>query len=253
MQRRGELTILGVIPARLNATRLPRKVLRPICGQAMLHYVFARARRSELLSDLVVATDSKEVYDYCAQNQIKALMTSSRHASGTDRVHEVTQTWPADIYVNIQGDEPMIRPEHLQVLLQPFLKDASVQVTTLKTPVGLEEAQDPNCVKVVTDKEGKALYFSRYAIPYNRDQATRPGWFKHLGIYAYTRSALDRFHRLPPSRLEQAERLEQLRFLEHGIPIYVAETPHDTIGVDTEKDLLRVERYFQELDPSDRL
>lgn len=253
MQRRGELTILGVIPARLNATRLPGKVLRPICGQAMLHHVFARARRSELLSDLVVATDSKEVYDYCARNQIKVLMTSSRHASGTDRIHEVMQTWPADIYVNIQGDEPMIRPEHLRALLEPFLKDTSVQVTTLKTLISLKEAQDPNCVKVVTDKDGRALYFSRCAIPYNRDQTTGANYFKHLGIYAYTRSALDSFHQLPPSRLEQAEKLEQLRFLEHGIPIHVAETPHDTIGVDTEEDLLRVERYFQGLDPSDRV
>jgi len=242
-----------VIPARLNATRLPGKVLRPICGRAMLHHVFARARRSELLSDLVVATDSKEVYDYCARNQIKVLMTSSGHASGTDRVHEVMETWPADIYVNIQGDEPMIRREHLQALLQPFPKEASVQVTTLKTPVGLEEAQNPNCVKVVTDKDGKALYFSRYAIPYNRGQAAGARWFKHLGIYAYTRSALGRFHRLPPSRLEQAEKLEQLRFLEHGIPIHVVQTEYDTIGVDTEEDLARVERYFQDLESSERI
>ena len=250
MQGKAKLMILGVIPARLNATRLPGKVLRPICGRPMLHHVFTRASRSDLLGDLIVATDSKEVYDYCARNQIKVLMTSSRHASGTDRIHEVMQALPADIYVNIQGDEPMIRPEHLQALLQPFQKDASIQVTTLKTPIGVEEAQNPNCVKVVTDKDGKALYFSRSAIPYNRDQAASPPYFKHLGIYAYTRPALDRFHQLPPSRLEQAEKLEQLRFLEHGIPIHVAETPHDTIGVDTEEDLLRVERYFQRLDPS---
>jgi len=121
----------------------------------------------------------------------------------------------------------------------------------LKTPIGVEEAESPNCVKVVTDKNGKALYFSRSAIPYNRDEATSARHFKHLGVYAYTHSALDRFHRLPPSQLEQAERLEQLRFLENGIPIHVAETQHDTIGVDTEEDLLRVERYFQDLDPSE--
>jgi 3-deoxy-manno-octulosonate cytidylyltransferase (CMP-KDO synthetase) len=252
MQGKAKLMILGVIPARLSATRLPGKVLRPICGKPMLHHVFSRASRSDLLGDLIVATDSKEVYDYCARNQIKVLMTSSRHASGTDRIHEVMHALPADIYVNIQGDEPMIGPEHLQALLQPFQKDASIQVTTLKTLIGVEEAQDPNCVKVVTDKDGKALYFSRYAIPYNRDQAASPTYFKHLGMYAYTRSALDRFHQLPPSRLEQTEKLEQLRFLEHGIPIHVAETPHDTIGVDTEEDLLRVERYFQGLDPSGR-
>ncbi len=243
--------ILGVIPARLNSTRLPGKVLRPICGRPMLHHVFARAGRSELLGDLLVATDSKEVYDYCARNQIKVHMTSSQHTSGTDRVHEIMQSLPADIYVNIQGDEPMIRREHLQALLEPFLKTAPVQVTTLKTPISAEEAHNPHCVKVVTDQPGKALYFSRSTIPFNRDLATEPSYFKHLGIYAYTRSALDRFHGLPPSPLEQAEKLEQLRFLEHGIPIHVAETPYDTIGVDTEDDLRRVEQYFQHLDPSE--
>lgn len=251
MERPGGLVILGVIPARLNSTRLPRKVLRPICGRPMLHHVFARASRCELLGDLVVATDSKEVYDYCTQNKIKVRMTSSHHASGTDRIHEVMQILPADIYVNIQGDEPMIRLEHLQALLHPFHEYPSVQVTTLKTPMSAEEAHNPNCVKVVTDAEDKALYFSRSAIPYNRDEATSTGYFKHLGVYAYTHSALDRFHRLTPSPLEQTEKLEQLRFLEHGIPIHVAETPYDTIGVDTEDDFRRVERYFQHLDPSE--
>ena len=252
MQRHEKHVILGVIPARLNSTRLPGKVLRQICGQPMLYRVFVGAGRSELLDDLVVATDSIEVHDYCKQNRMKVLMTSPRHASGTDRVHEVMQTLSADIYVNIQGDEPMIRPEHLQALLQPFLESASVEVTTLKIPMSVEEAHDPNCVKVVTDTDGKALYFSRFAIPYNRDQSQDVTYFKHLGIYAYTRSALDRFHQLPASRLEQAEGLEQLRFLEHGTPIHVSETPYDTIGVDTEEDLLRVERYFQHLDPSER-
>ena len=252
MQHQAKRTILGIIPARLASTRLPSKVLRPICGRPMLHHVFACASRCGLLDDLVVATDAKEVYQYCVENQMKVLMTSSRHASGTDRIHEVMQTLPADIYVNIQGDEPMIRPAHLEALVQPLLQDASIHVSTLKTPIGVEEAYNPNCVKVVTDTTGKALYFSRYAIPYNRDQAPATRYFKHLGLYAYTRSALDRFHQLPPSRLEQAEKLEQLRFLENGIPIYVTETPYDTIGVDTEEDLARVERYFQQLESSAR-
>lgn len=248
MPQHAKRIIVGVIPARLDSTRLPGKVLRPICGRPMLSHVFARAGRCGLLDDLVVATDSKEVYDYCVGNRMKVRMTSSCHASGTDRIHEVMPSLPADIYVNIQGDEPMIRPAHLETLLQPFLKDAAVQVSTLKTPITADEAHNPNCVKVVTDVSGRALYFSRHAIPYNRDQAADTAYFKHLGIYAYTRSALDRFHRLPPSRLEQTERLEQLRFLEHGIPIQVAETPYDTIGVDTEEDLLRVEQYFRNLD-----
>jgi len=253
MQSRLKVAIVGVIPARLNSTRLPRKVLRPICGRPMLHHVFSRASRSELLADLIVATDSVEVYDYCAKNRIKVMMTSERHPSGTDRVYEVSQALPADIYVNIQGDEPMIRSEHLRALLQPFLEDRSIKVTTLKTPVGLDEAGDPNCVKVVTNRQGEALYFSRSAIPYDRERADSATYFKHLGIYAYSQAALERFQQLAPSRLEQTEKLEQLRFLENGISIYVAETPHDTIGVDTEEDLLRVERYFHQLDPSDRL
>ncbi len=253
MQYQAKRTILGVIPARMASTRLPGKVLRPICGRPMLHHVFARASRCGLLDDLVVATDSQEVHDYCVGNRMKVRMTSSCHASGTDRIHEVMQTLPADIYINIQGDEPMIRPAHLEVLLQPFLRDPSVQVSTVKTPITEDEAQNPNCVKVVTDIDGRALYFSRYAIPYNRDQAAEIRYFKHLGIYAYTGPALERFHQLPPSPLEQTEKLEQLRFLEHGIPIHVAETPHDTIGVDTEEDLARVERHFRNLDPSERL
>lgn len=253
MPQHAKRTIVGVIPARLDSTRLPRKVLRPICGRPMLHHVFVRASRCGLLDDLVVATDSKEVYDYCAGSGLKVLMTSTAHTSGTDRIYEVMQTRPADIYVNIQGDEPMIKSAHLEALLQPFLKDPSVRVSTLKTPITADEAQNPNCVKVVTDIDGNALYFSRCAIPYNRDQAAGTSYFKHLGIYAYTRSALDRFHQLSPSRLEQTERLEQLRFLEHGIPIHVIETPHDTIGVDTEEDLSRVERYFQGIEFSERV
>ncbi len=248
MQHHAKRTILGVIPARLDSTRLPGKVLRPICGRPMLYHVFARASQCGLLDDLVVATDSKEVYDYCVLNQMKVRMTSSRHTSGTDRIHEVMQALPADIYVNIQGDEPMLRSAHLEALVQPFLHDPAIQVTTLKTPIGAEEARNPNCVKVLTDTTCKALYFSRCAIPYNRDQASEARYFKHLGLYAYTRSALDRFHQLPPSPLEQTEKLEQLRFLEHGIPISVVETPYDTIGVDTEEDLARVERYFQQLE-----
>lgn len=252
MQSPVKRTIVGVIPARLDSTRLPRKVLRPICGRPMLYHVFSRASGCGLLNDLVVATDAKEVYEYCVRNQMKVCMTSVTHISGTDRIHEVMQSLPADIYVNIQGDEPMIRPAHLEALLQPFLNDRSVQVSTLKTPMTADEAPNPNCVKVVTDRVGRALYFSRAAIPYNRDETSEARHFKHLGLYAYTRSALDRFYRLPPSPLEQTERLEQLRFLEHGIPIQVAETPYDTIGVDTEEDLARVERYFHEVDTAER-
>jgi 3-deoxy-manno-octulosonate cytidylyltransferase (CMP-KDO synthetase) len=236
--------ILGVIPARLDSKRLPGKILRPVLGVPMLVYVYTRAGRSELLDDLIVATESEEVFRFCSQNGLKVLMTS-RHPSGTDRIHEVMGKVPADVYVNIQGDEPMITPDQLRLMLQPFFEDPSVQVTTLKTPITTGEALDPNNVKVVTDKAGKALYFSRFPIPYDRDDTGRIPYFKHIGLYAYTRQALDWFHARPPSMLEQAERLEQLRFLENGMAIHVVETPDNTIGVDTERDFTLVEQYFQ--------
>jgi 3-deoxy-manno-octulosonate cytidylyltransferase (CMP-KDO synthetase) len=149
----------------------------------------------------------------------------------------------AGIYVNIQGDEPTLRPDHLELLLQPVLS-GEAEVSTLKVAVGDAAARDPNNVKVVTDASGHALYFSRFPIPFDRDGTGGIRYFKHIGLYAYTRSALSRFHQLPQSPLEIAEKLEQLRFLQNGIPICVAETPHDTIGVDTEADLQRVISWF---------
>jgi 3-deoxy-manno-octulosonate cytidylyltransferase (CMP-KDO synthetase) len=154
---------------------------------------------------------------------------------------------PAELYVNIQGDEPMITPDHLERLLRPFRETPETQVSTLKVAIDAESARDPNNVKVVTDAAGRALYFSRAQIPHDRDGSGRGRYFKHLGIYAFTAAALGKFHGLPPSPLEQLEKLEQLRFLENGIAIAVVETPNDTIGVDTEEDLQRVEAYFRRL------
>ena len=171
-------------------------------------------------------------------------MTSSAHRSGTERVHEVAASMAADVYVNVQGDEPLARPEHIAALLAPFA-DAAVQVATLKTPCSAADVSNPNAVKVVTDSSARALYFSRAAIPHDRDASGNVRYFKHLGFYAYRKTALDRFAALAESALERAERLEQLRFLENGVPIHVAETPYDTIGVDTEDDLRRVEELLR--------
>jgi len=165
-------------------------------------------------------------------------MTSPQHRSGTERVHEVSNSIRADVYLNVQGDEPLTRPEHIASLLE-VMKDPAVQVGTLKTAAAAADVPNPNAVKVVTDNVGRALYFSRATIPHDRD-ATGPAYFKHLGFYAYRKPALDRFVSLPESSLEKSERLEQLRFLENGIPIHVGQTPFDTIGVDTEEDLQRV-------------
>ena len=170
-------------------------------------------------------------------------MTSAAHRSGTERVHEISQSVEADIYVNVQGDEPLTRKEHIAALIE-VMRGSDVQVGTLKTPAAPVDIDNPSAVKVVTDKAGRALYFSRATIPYDRD-AANPEYFKHLGFYAYRKPALDRFVTLPESALERSERLEQLRFLENGIPIYVALTPYDSVGVDTEEDLQRVEEILR--------
>lgn len=237
--------VVGVIPARLEATRLPRKPLRPICGRPMIEWVYRRTRQAKCLDALLVATDSEEILAACEKSGIPAMMTAREHRSGTDRAVEVMTREPADIYVNVQGDEPMVTAEHIELMLRPFREAPETRVSTLKVAITPEEARDPNNVKVVTDLSGRALYFSRAPIPHDREGSGRVRYFKHLGLYAYSSQALEKFRTLAPSELEQNEKLEQLRFLENGIPITVVETDQDTIGVDTEEDLQKVEEYFR--------
>jgi 3-deoxy-manno-octulosonate cytidylyltransferase (CMP-KDO synthetase) len=243
----GTFSAIAIIPARLASTRLPRKVLREIAGQQMIARVYEAAKQSPLLRDVIIATDSEEVIQLAQSRGWKAQMTSDKHRSGTDRVYEVAQRIQADVYVNIQGDEPLARPEHLDALLQP-MQDPKVMVSTIKTPCPPQDLDNSNAVKVVTDLNGRALYFSRSTIPFDRDKTGVVTYFKHLGFYAYRKAALDKFCNLPESKLEAAERLEQLRFLDNGIDIYVAETPFNTVGVDTEEDLRRVEEMVRALD-----
>jgi 3-deoxy-manno-octulosonate cytidylyltransferase (CMP-KDO synthetase) len=235
---------IAVIPARLASTRLPRKMLRHIAGQTLLARVYEGVRSSPLLDDVIVATDSDEIMQICRLHGWNARMTEAAHRSGTERVREISDSVAADVYLNIQGDEPLTRAEHIAALLD-LMKDPKVRVGTLKTPASAEDIINSNAVKVVTDATGRALYFSRATIPYDRDGSS-PHYFKHLGFYAYRKSALDCFCALPESSLERSERLEQLRFLENGIPIYVAETLYDTVGVDTEEDLRRVEGILRQ-------
>jgi 3-deoxy-manno-octulosonate cytidylyltransferase (CMP-KDO synthetase) len=235
---------IAVIPARLASTRLPRKMLRQIAGQTLIARVYEGVRSSPLLDDVIVATDSDEIMQLCRQHGWNVCMTSATHRSGTERVHEVSNSVAADVYLNVQGDEPLTRAEHVAALLD-LMKDPNIQVGTLKTPAAPEDINNPNAVKVVTDAVGRALYFSRATIPFDRDGAS-PRYFKHLGFYAYRKVALERFCALPESLLEYSERLEQLRFLENGIPIHVAETPYDTVGVDTEEDLNKAERILRQ-------
>jgi 3-deoxy-manno-octulosonate cytidylyltransferase (CMP-KDO synthetase) len=235
--------VLGVIPARLQSSRLPRKVLREIAGRPMLCHVYERARQSGVLGDVLVATDADEVIAACRGFGIPAVLTSADHPSGTDRVWEVAQARSADVYVNIQGDEPLITPGHVARLVEPFRARPETEVSTLCIEATAEEIASPSVNKVVFGTGGRALYFSKFGIPYDRDGrgVTR---YKHVGLYAYRKAALDRFHALPPSILEQSEGLEQLRFLEHGVSITVMETTEPTIGVDTEEDLKAVEAYL---------
>jgi 3-deoxy-manno-octulosonate cytidylyltransferase (CMP-KDO synthetase) len=232
--------ILGVIPARLASTRLPRKVLRDIAGEPMLAWVYRAAQACPQLDEVIVATDSAEVQELCDQRGWRCLLTSPDLPSGTDRLCAVSRVVDADIYVNIQGDEPLLLPDHITAILALFTS-ADVDVTTPKVRCTPEDIANSNAVKVVTALDGRALYFSRSTIPFDRDGQGHATYWKHLGLYAYRRAALERFAALAPTELELSERLEQLRLLENGISIYVAETAHDTIGVDTEADRLRVE------------
>jgi 3-deoxy-manno-octulosonate cytidylyltransferase (CMP-KDO synthetase) len=236
--------VLGVIPARLGSTRLPRKVLLEIAGRPMIEWVWRAAVESGRIDEVVVATDSAEVETACNVRGIPVVMTSPECASGSDRVWEVAQKMLADIYVNIQGDEPLLTPEHFAPLLTLFARP-EVDVATLAVRCPAADISNPNAVKVVTAADDRALYFSRATIPFDRDGVGFAGYRKHLGIYAYRKAALEQFAALPPSWIETVERLEQLRLLDNGINIYVANAPGDTIGVDTEEDLRRVEEILR--------
>ncbi|MGB7264077.1 MAG: 3-deoxy-manno-octulosonate cytidylyltransferase [Terracidiphilus sp.] len=229
-----------MIPARLASTRMARKVLRPVAGRPMVEWVWRAAQASGLMNPVVVATDADDVAEACRARAIPVVMTSPACPSGSDRVREVARQIDADIFVNIQGDEPTLTPDFFPPLLELFDRP-EVEVSTLAVHCPPHEFTNPNAVKVVTALDGRALYFSRATIPFDRDQVEFTGYRKHLGIYAYRKATLERFAALPPSPLEKLERLEQLRLLENGIDIYVADAPRDTIGVDTEEDLARAE------------
>jgi 3-deoxy-manno-octulosonate cytidylyltransferase (CMP-KDO synthetase) len=238
------MRIIGVIPSRLGSTRLPRKPLVPIAGIPMVRRVYEGARGCARLDSLLVATDSPEILDFCRSAGVAAELTSADHVSGTDRIREIALRHEADVFLNIQGDEPMVTPAHLDALIDPFFADPRNEVSTLALPLDPAAASDPNTVKVVVRRDGRALYFSRCPIPYDRDRSGIAAYRKHLGFYAYRAGALARFSELPPSPLETAEKLEQLRFLENGIDIHVGPAPSDTWSVDTEEDRERVEKFF---------
>ncbi len=235
--------VLAVIPARWASTRFPGKPLADVLGKPMVQRVYEQVLKSRRVERLVVATDDERILDAVRAFGGEACMTSPRHPSGTDRVAEVARGEEAELIVNVQGDEPFIHPELIDRTVDALEEGEEAVVSTLMRAIDEEsELTDPNVVKVVVDRRGYALYFSRAPIPYFRDGGTdrRVPAFKHLGLYAYRKPFLLRLTSLRPTPLERAEKLEQLRVLEHGYRIKVLETPHRSIGIDVPEDLLRL-------------
>ena len=238
---------LGVLPARWASTRLPGKVLVKIAGTPMLERVWRRVKAAKELSDVIIACDEPHVLEAAQAFGAKAVLTRKDHPSGSDRVAEAAAATDADIIVNIQADEPLIEPALIDALVQGLRADTGcVLATPIKRITTLDEFRNPNVVKVVVDKNGCALYFSRSPVPFKRDgQPDVTRYFKHLGIYAYRREFLFAYCRWPRSFLEQEESLEQLRVLEAGCRIKTVETAMETIGVDTPEDVVRAETYMK--------
>ena len=247
-----ELRAVAIIPARWASTRFPGKPLALIKNKPMIQWVVEQAQKATRLSDVIVATDDDRIFDAVIGFGGKAVMTSEEHATGSDRIAEVASGLKCDIVVNIQGDEPLIPPENIDRVIGCLDKNPDLNVATLMMAVrDSDEITDSNVVKVVADQKGRALYFSRSAIPFHRDE-----WkngivnetsqvFKHIGLYAYTRSFLLEFTRMNPTPIEQLEKLEQLRILEHGYPIQVEVTDKLSMGVDRVEDLEKVEKLLE--------
>lgn len=241
------MDVIGVIPARYSSTRFEGKVLVDIKGKPMLQHVWERAKEAMLLDELVIACDDTRIMEAAAAFGAKAVMTSRDHLSGTDRIIEVINPLDVKVVINIQGDEPLIHPTIIDSLARELLsrKDVSV-ATVIKRIEDAAELDDPNVVKAVADKNNFALYFSRSPIPHKakNSEVKDPVFYKHLGIYGYTKDFLFTFKNLPVSRLEAIEKLEQLRVLEEGFRIKLIETKYDTVGVDTPEDLKKVVEYL---------
>jgi 3-deoxy-manno-octulosonate cytidylyltransferase (CMP-KDO synthetase) len=237
------MLIIGVIPARFASVRFPGKPLSPLAGKPMVIHVWEAARAARRLDRVVVATDDERIADCVRAAGGEARMTSTEARSGTDRVAEVSRSLPADAYVNLQGDEPLMPAENVDRVVETLLAQPGRAIATLAIPAPKEAAADPNTVKVAVARDGRALYFSRAAIPFFRNG--EPAYRKHLGIYAYRAETLAEIASLPPSPLERAESLEQLRWLEAGYTIWVGEAAGDSIGVDTPADLAEAERRLQ--------
>ncbi|PIQ89057.1 MAG: 3-deoxy-manno-octulosonate cytidylyltransferase [Candidatus Omnitrophica bacterium CG11_big_fil_rev_8_21_14_0_20_42_13] len=246
------MDVVGVIPARFSSSRFEGKVLADIYGKPMLQWVYEAAKKAKILDDLIIACDNENVEIAARSFGANVVFTSKEHTSGTDRIAEVINPIEAKIIVNIQADEPLIQPSMIEDVASALLKDNSVGMSTLRKEITeIGELYDPNIVKVVVDKDDFALYFSRSPLPspereIDKNSPVMPkGFFKHIGLYAYTKDFLFTFKNLPSSSLEKIEKLEQLRVLENGYKIKVLETNFETIGVDTAEDLERLKERIR--------
>ena len=228
-----------IIPARMAATRFPGKPLIDLCGKPMIQWVYERASKAAGVCRVMVATCDQEIIDAVSGFGGEAVMTSSEHRSGTDRLAEAASKLDADVVVNVQGDEPLIDPKSIELALAPFETEPDIVMTSLMAPTDRETAKDPNLVKVVVSADNYALYFSRSPIPYERKPLESRPIYGHVGLYAYTKDFLLKFASLTPTPLERAESLEQLRVLEHGYRIKMVEVADRPLGVDTMEDLER--------------
>lgn len=242
--------VVGVVPARYASTRFEGKVIAPLSGKPVVMHVYERVLQSQLISSVVIATEDERVREALQPYHANVVMTRADHPSGTDRVAEVVATLDADIVVNVQGDEPLIDPRLIDAAIQPLLDDPEVTMATARRRIQDQEIlEDPNVVKVVCDKRGRALYFSRWPVPYVRGQspdASLGCHWEHIGLYVYRKDFLLAYAKIAPTPLEEAEKLEQLRALENGYPIAVVETEYASLGVDTPEDLQRVQQLLQE-------
>lgn len=248
--------IIGVIPARRGATRFPNKPLALIQGKPMIQWVIEGAKKSKILSDVFVATDDQEIFQVSERSGAKSIMTDSDLASGTDRIYHATKNLNFDVVINIQGDEPLIQAEDIDTLAEIYLKGDNPEMATLAHDISEVDLASANAVKVITNKLGDAIYFSRFPIPHSRlDAKSTPGGaicLKHVGLYAYTKNFLKSFCEAEPALIERAESLEQLRALYLGARIRVLKIQNQTWGIDTPEDLARLEEWLEKNKKSKR-
>jgi 3-deoxy-manno-octulosonate cytidylyltransferase (CMP-KDO synthetase) len=238
----------AVIPARFASTRFPAKMLAPIKGKPLILHVVDKVKKCKKIDIIAVAADDERIVD-CVKGICPVFMTSPYHRSGTDRIAEVAESFlkDVDIFINVQGDEPAIDPMLVDALAEELIADHSLNAVTAYCPFSSRDlAINPNNVKVVFDKNNYALYFSRSLIPYDRDGVDGLLWYKHIGVYGYRREFLLDFVKMPPSLLEQTEKLEQLRILDNGYKMKVIRSAHDSIGVDEPEDIKKVEAVLGE-------